>query len=171
MILNKSWTSEAAVRVKPSLVEVKWFSRLLKKYFGLAGVARWGFPSHVVMWPCCLFEITTLFMHIFLSSPSPLGKQPCGHYSCSQHPHKKNKTTQCQSRHTKTGSAGAVGAVSCEVLPVQDEHCSLFSTTKTMCKHNPNLRTMDTRVQMLNSFIRSFGICLWLSIFSWCLFI
>lgn len=52
---------------------------------------RWGFPLHVVMWPWCLFKTTTLFFFFFCRffPPSPLGKQPCGHYSCSQHPHKK----------------------------------------------------------------------------------
>lgn len=91
MILYKSWTSEAAVRVKPSLVEVKWFSRLLKKYFGLAGAARWGFPSHVVMWPCCLFEITTLFMHIFCLPQVLLGSSLVATTAAASTHIKKNK--------------------------------------------------------------------------------
>lgn len=41
--------------------------------------------SHVIMWPCCLFPIKTDFFF-----KKPLGRQPSGHYSCSQHPHENN---------------------------------------------------------------------------------
>lgn len=138
MILYKSWMSEALVRVKLSRVEVKWFSCLLKKCFGLTGILlRFSITCRDVTL-LFVWDNNTFFLHIFFSF-SPLGKQPCGHCSCSQHPHKK-QTAQRQSRHTKMESGGAVEAVGCEVLPEQDEHCPLFSTTKTMRKHNPNLR-------------------------------
>lgn len=57
-------------------------------------------------------------MHIFLffPSPSPLGKPPSGHYSCSQHPHKKqysaNPGIQREKRGWEWGGVELVGSAS-----------------------------------------------------------
>lgn len=77
---------------------------------------RRDFLSHVAMWPCCLFKIKTdsffASLFFFIPSPSPLGKQPSGHYSCSPHPHKKQYSANPSIQREKGGGVELVGSAS-----------------------------------------------------------